>query len=744
MDPLSVTASIIAILQLTVKVGESLSDAKDASTDRSQFTTDISNLSKLLVDLLSRVDESSDDPWHANTRQLGGKDGLIYQYRVALEQLKDKISAGHGIKKMTKTLLWKYIKDDAEHILSRIERLKSLVQIALEMDHFTLSQAIDSRVSSLQDDNKIMKVGVDAIQQDQDRQRHRLIMDWLSSNDFPAQHSDFIARRQADTGLWFLGSPEFTEWVSGSSKTLFCPGIPGAGKTMMAAIAVDHLHNAVQTPDVGIAYLYCNYKRQAEQTTANMLAAILKQLVQDRPSIAQPLSNLYDLHQVRRTRLSLMETLTALQSVLANYSKVYVVIDALDECPERDGTRSQLLRHCRNLQGQTDLRLMATSRHISDIVEEFKDMPQVEVRASNADVKRYVVGRIDELPKFVRRDGDLQELIQNKIVEMVDGMFLLARLHVDSLVDKRTKTKVISALNNLSKGSGALDDAYSEAIVRIDGQLQDDRILAKKVLSWISYAQRPLTTGELCQALAVESGDEELDLDNILDVEAILSVCAGLVTVDEESQVIGLVHYTTQDYLEGVREKWNPDAQYDIASTCLTYLCFKPFRTGSCPSDAEFESRLNEHKFLDYSARYWQQHVATVQEETSGLAMSLLQESNLVVCVVQTRLTKYGSARYSQLFSKQMTGLHLAASFGLLHLSKELLSWAEKERVILADSKNSRGETPLMLAAKNGHKDIVELLLGTDGVGVDAKSEVGWTPLMLAAFWGHKDTDLHR
>lgn len=141
MDPLSVTASIIAILQLTVKVSEALSDAEDASTDRSSFATDISNLSNLLVTLLSRLDESSADPWHANVRALGGQDGLIYQYRVELEQLKDKTSARRGIKDMTKRLLWKYVKEDAERILSRIERLKSLVQIALENDHlFVLLQ----------------------------------------------------------------------------------------------------------------------------------------------------------------------------------------------------------------------------------------------------------------------------------------------------------------------------------------------------------------------------------------------------------------------------------------------------------------------------------------------------------------------------------------------------------------------------------------------------------------------------
>lgn len=265
-------------------------------------------------------------------------------------------------------------------------------------------------------------MGVDAIQQDQDRQRHHLLMDWISSADFPAQQSDFIGRRQEDTGLWFLNSHEFIEWVHGSYQTLFCPGIPGAGKTMMAAITVDHLQKTVQAPAIGVAYLYCNYKRHEEQTISSLLAAMLKQLVQDRPLIAKPLSSLYDRHEIPRTRPSIEETLSALQSVLANYSRVYVVIDALDECPDRDGARSQLLKLCRSIQRQTDLRLMVTSRHISDIVNKFKGMPQLEVRASNADVKRYVVGQIDRLPKCVQRDDDLQEFVQNKIVEAVDGM----------------------------------------------------------------------------------------------------------------------------------------------------------------------------------------------------------------------------------------------------------------------------------------------------------------------------------
>jgi ankyrin repeat protein len=318
--------------------------------------------------------------------------------------------------------------------------------------------------------------------------------------------------------------------------------------------------------------------------------------------------------------------------------------------------------------------------------------------------------------------------------------FLLASLHVDSLLDKDTKKKVKSALDHLPGGTEALQKAYDGAIERIDGQLPGKSARAKNVLSWISYAARPLTTGELCHALAVELEDEELDEDNIPDVEDMVSVCAGLVTVDEESNVIRLVHYTTQEYLKGIRETWNPSAQYDIACTCLTYLCFKTFRSGACASDDEFESRLELNKFLDYSARYWGEHAATVQERVSGQATCLLQDDHLVACVVQTsQIPNFRFEGYSLRFYKGMTGLHLTASLGLLHLSEELLSWAVKEKVTLADSKDSYGRTPLSWAAWGGHEAVVKVLVEWEDVEADSKDVIySQTPLSWAAAQGHE------
>jgi hypothetical protein len=115
--------------------------------------------------------------------------------------------------------------------------------------------------------------------------------------------------------------------------------------------------------------------------------------------------------------------------------------------------------------------------------------------------------------------------------------FLLAQLHLDSLIDKPTPRAIRRALEKFPKGSDALDQAYQEAIVRIQGQEAGFQELSKRILSWITCTQRPLTTLELQHALAVDVGDSELGEDNLQDIEEMVSVCAGLVTVDEQSNM---------------------------------------------------------------------------------------------------------------------------------------------------------------------------------------------------------------
>ena len=274
--------------------------------------------------------------------------------------------------------------------------------------------------------------------------------------------------------------------------------------------------------------------------------------------------------------------------------------------------------------------------------------------------------------------------------------------------------------------------------MRITGQLPEDSILAKNVLTWITYARLPLTTAELCHALAVHPGQENLDPDNVPDAEDLVSVCAGLVAVDEESNIIRLVHYTAQEYFERMIDEWNPRAQLDLASTCLTYLSFSTFKSGSCPTDETFEQRLMEYTFLEYAARFWGYHTRTVQQEVCNLACLFLQNEGTVSCAAQAMSSPwYYDFGYSQHYPKNMTSFHLTAHFGLLHILEELLLQPETDVVTLADMKNADGDTPLNLASACGHDNVVKALLNK---GFDANAPNGryGCALQAASFTGRE------
>ncbi|KIM74470.1 hypothetical protein PILCRDRAFT_79984, partial [Piloderma croceum F 1598] len=118
---------------------------------------------------------------------------------------------------------------------------------------------------------------------------------------------------------------------------------------------------------------------------------------------------------------------------------------------------------------------------------------------------------------------------------------------MDSLVTKTTPKDVQTALGTLPEG---LNNTYDEVMKRVNSQNDDYRILAQQVLSWVVYAVRPLSVEELQHALAVKPGVTQLDEDDLSDKGTLISICEGLVTVDQENNVVRLVHYTTQKYLE--------------------------------------------------------------------------------------------------------------------------------------------------------------------------------------------------
>jgi len=162
------------------------------------------------------------------------------------------------------------------------------------------------------------------------------ILNWLEPVNYTLRQRDYIRNRQPGTGQWLLDIEKFQTWLDTTKQTLFCQGIPGAGKTILTSIVVDDLSKRYHSDtSIGIAYVYCNFRLQGEQKADNLLANLLKQLAQSQSPLPGSVKDLYDQHQARQTLPSLDEISKALRSVAALYSRVFIRWQP-DEIANRD------------------------------------------------------------------------------------------------------------------------------------------------------------------------------------------------------------------------------------------------------------------------------------------------------------------------------------------------------------------------------------------------------------------------
>lgn len=223
-----------------------------------------------------------------------------------------------------------------------------------------------------------------------------------------------------------MDSNEFKRWHSQHGQTLFCPGIPGAGKTILTSIVIDYLCKRYgDDPRTGIAYVYCNFRHQHVKKSEDLLANILKQLLQKQEFVPENIKALYRQRRQQSTHLSLEEISKSLQHVFRQLSRSFVIIDALDECQLSDRGRTRFLSHIFDLQKQGQINIFVTSRCIPKIEKEFEGSTKLIVRASDEDVHRYLDEKMPSLQGFVVGNLDLQQRIKTEITRAVDGMYVL-------------------------------------------------------------------------------------------------------------------------------------------------------------------------------------------------------------------------------------------------------------------------------------------------------------------------------
>ena len=429
MDPLSVSASIVALLQLSSTVIGYLSDVKSGPRELQKLRLEVCSVLPILSILQDQAEQAkSGGPWSDTLLSLDVPNGPIQQFRAALEQLETKLAPVQGWKKVGRALTWPFEKEETLGILGTIERQKLLFTLARQNDHITLTKAIKSETRTLL--KKTDEIGEGVARLELSDKQHKIRL-WLSGVDPSLNYNRALRKRHEGTGSWFINGDVFLDWKEdlGPDSIIWLYGIPGCGKSILCSTVLEHvLHAYATTSDVAVLYFFFDFNDTEKQQHESMMRSLLSQLSMHFVSVPPVLETLYSscMEGGRKPNFeTLMETF---HEMTAAFRATFIIVDALDECKERP----ELLADIEQLSSweDTNLRILATSRREKEIEDSIlrltKDASRICIQSAlvNADIRAYVHGQLRTNKRLQRwqEKPNVQLEIENTLMEKANGM----------------------------------------------------------------------------------------------------------------------------------------------------------------------------------------------------------------------------------------------------------------------------------------------------------------------------------
>ncbi|KAL2847105.1 hypothetical protein BJX68DRAFT_276955 [Aspergillus pseudodeflectus] len=413
-------------------------------------------------------------------------------------------------------------------------------------------------------------------------QRRKKLYEWLTTLDSSARHSDHQKARAEDTGLWLLEHELFQRWSNGaigSSRTLCCFGDPGAGKTVLTSLVIDHLSKRIVTePTSALAYMYCDYRDNAHRKAESIFGMITKQLLEQLLEIPAEILQIHEGRKRQNQAMTLEDAKTICITAIQQFSGyVYICLDAIDELAQEP-----LHNLMEFLGGGPPLRIYLTGRtHIQDTIEgKIAEKDIIIIQAQGHDIRQFIMREIggpsDVAPSAM--DNKLKADIVSHIVDSAQGLFLLPVLQIRAVLHAVTKRDRADCLKILPQNLG---EAFADTLTRINQQVNPLAELARKVITWVHFGLKTFTIQTLKSLLAIRDGDTRFDPRGEPDIETLIASCHGLIVVGIETSTIQLVHFSLQEYFASQeeifgrsREQWHSA----LAATCLTFLFFPDTR----------------------------------------------------------------------------------------------------------------------------------------------------------------------
>ena len=247
MDPLSLAAGLAGLLSLTIELISIchgyVSGARKAQKSVQGFMLELMSLKKVLSDLQDKVilepdiAEAFDGRCSSTMENLRSQStkasgqpatvSLMDQCEVELNNLLKTLktnSSGSRARSIINQLGWPLRDKAMQNAVDALHRYTNIFDMSISIDNLVL--------------NARMHMELKAVRKDQSEwlqsETTRKILNWLSPLEHCNKQRDIASKRHEGTGKWFLVSEKFTAWLSGSADSvLWCPGEPGAGKTVI-------------------------------------------------------------------------------------------------------------------------------------------------------------------------------------------------------------------------------------------------------------------------------------------------------------------------------------------------------------------------------------------------------------------------------------------------------------------------------------------------------------------------------
>ena len=497
-------------------------------------------------------------------------------------------SSKREVKAFIKRVVWPMKEKETEEILGHLDRLRSILSDAITQDSSASLQRLEHTTQELH--QTTIKMASSQI--------YAEMMAWVCPYhcDPFENYTAALKRRQPGTGAWLTVSDHFRTWSQHDHGIFWLRGLPGCGKTVLTSTVIEHIQSSLVSKEnkFTLAYFYIDYRDPAKQSLDACVATLARQLIDQNP---QGLRQLQELNEQKKGGLS--RSLTASDYIgviklLADMqSKVYIVIDALDEAPDPepflDAFRKLAIRECgtpiavlvssRNSTNLENLLMPAVTKHVlipSEANDDVRNFITTEVN------KRFTSGKLN-VPNV-----ELIDLTISKLVTRADELFLQANLLLDFVFAGKTSRSIRKALTELPNG---LEETYETILRRTTSQNRRHVNEIRRCLQWLSMSFVPITLPMLVEAAAIDPDDSFLDTEACMDELDLVGMLSSLVLVDWSTTppVVSLAHQTVLEYLQSQNILRSDMYHYHIdARTTHQYLAETSIQYLQFPDSAKF------------------------------------------------------------------------------------------------------------------------------------------------------------